>query len=503
MSNRDWSQLSTQDKLDLIALLDRRQQEQELLGVATYRPHKKQDKFHRLGRFKFRYLRTGNRFGKSDCGSAEDVAWALGYRPWYPEGDPARYEGIKQKPNAILILCTDWGKADEIFTREVKGSKQGKLWKWIPKEAFVRRDTQHSGEINQITVKSIWGGESLIIIDTVNGWKMNSLRGESSSYDAIHVDEPIPKAMWESYSRGLIDTNGFAWFTCTPLREPWINRFFIDNPRVVLDKNEPNIFEDANGKMNRVVLVGSSDDNPYVPPDAIDDYMAGLDDRTLKARRFGLPIDQSGRVHYPFEDRHVYYDTPKGWSDVNVPPFEYTVRVHIDFHLNTPYAVLFAATSPSGQVFFYDEIWEQCSTQVLADMIIERTKNYFCPVVWMDPSGFVETMRSETTFADDLAAYGVVTEKASKDLTRGIKMTNQLLMQEHPPVFGNHLRRTLFEFEEYVLDDPEKKPDKPRDKHDHMMEGLHRLCLGGLDYISPTIFEMPKGGDTRSYLLSV
>lgn len=503
MSDRDFSHMSIVDKLNLLELLKRKESEAETLGVATYHPHPKQDKFHRLGRFKFRYLRTGNRFGKSDCGSAEDVAWALGYRPWYPEGDPARYEGIKKKPNAILILCTDWGKADEVFTREVKGSKQGKLWKWIPKDAFVRRDTQHSGEINQITIKSIWGGESVIIIDTVNGWKQNSQRGESSSYDAIHVDEPIPKAMWESFARGLIDTGGSAWFTCTPLREPWINRFFIPSSRIVLDLNNENMFPDKNGKVNRVVIVGTSDDNPFISEEGIEDYMAGLDDRSIAARRFGKPIDQAGTVHWPFSDKHVYYETPPGWSDVDVPPLDYTIRLHIDFHVNTPYAVLFSATAPSGQVYFYREIWESCDTATLADQILDITKNYFVPIMWMDPSGFVETMRNQSSFADDLAVYGIITEKASKDLTRGIKMTNLMLQQKNPPLFGAHLTRTLYEFEAYVLDDPEKRPDKPKDRDDHMMEGLHRLCLGGLDYIGTQIFEMPKGGDKPNYLLSI
>lgn len=485
----------------MLELCKQREVQQATMGCAMYRPHPKQDKFHRLGRLKFRYLRTGNRFGKSDCGSAEDVAHALGYRPWYSEGDPARYEGIKQKPNKILILCTDWGKAKSVFTNEVEGKNQGKLWKWIPKEALVGRSTNHSGDINQITVKSIWGGESLIIIDTVAAYKQNSLRGESDYFDGIHVDEPIPEEMWTSFARGLIDTKGSAWFTCTPLREPWINRFFIPSSRIVLDGDNANFFPDSKGRVNRVVIVGTSYDNPFVDEESIDEIMDGFSDRERFARLFGKPIDQAGTVHPDFSDDHVYTEIPPSWSEVNKPPLDYTVRVHIDFHRCTPYAVLFSATSPQGQVFFFEEIWEQCSTDEIALKIQEITKDYFVPVVWMDPSGFIKTMQEETTFADDLANYGILCEKASKDLTRGIKLTNNLLKKPGLLWFGAHLTRTLYEFEVYVFQDPEKRPDKPQDKNDHMMEGLHRLCLGGLNHISTEIFDMPSALSTRQHSL--
>ena len=52
-------------------------------GINFYRPHAKQDKFHASGDKTGRYVRTGNRGGKTKCGAAEDVAWLLGGRVWY------------------------------------------------------------------------------------------------------------------------------------------------------------------------------------------------------------------------------------------------------------------------------------------------------------------------------------------------------------------------------------------------------------------------------------
>lgn len=485
-------------KLRLLVSLSNQAKQAAVLGVEMYRPHAKQDMFHRLGKVKFRYARTGNRFGKSDMGSAEDVAWCLGYRPWYPENDPARFEGIPQRACKGIILCTDWSKAEEVFTSETEGATQGKLWKWIPKDSFVRRDTAHNGHICKITIKSIWGGESSLYLDTVAGFKLNDQRGESSWYDFIHVDEPIPEAMWKAYSRGLIDTNGKAWFTCTPLREPWINKFFLPTNRHKLDDANANFFGE-----HRVVLVGKSTDNPYVSKAGIAEYVAGLNERERGARLFGRPIDSSGMVHGSFEmEKHVYYDTPPGWRDVNTPPLDYTIRYHVDCHPVTPNAVLFSATSPSGQVFFFDEIFEACTADILAEMIVEKLRPYFVASEWMDPSGFVTTMTDKSCFADYMNQAGLAPEKASKDLKRGILETEVALKTPNYLYFAHNLTRTLYEFDNYVYDDPDRKPDQPRDKDDHMMEGLHRLVMGGLGYIDQMMYD-EKPSSAPNYLLTL
>ena len=484
------------DKLQLLTHLKAYKEQARCLGVEMYKPHPKQDQFHRLGKFKFRYVRTGNRFGKSDMGAAEDIAWALGYRPWYDVHDPARFEGIPQKPTKGLILCTDWSKAEEVFTSEAEGQTQGKLWKWLPKEAFVRRDTAHNGHICKITIASIWGGESVIYIDTVAGYKLNDQRAESAWYDWIHVDEPIPQNMWNGYSRGLIDTNGKAWFTCTPLREPWINRFFLPSNRFALDDDNPNFFGD-----DKVVIVGRSTDNPYVSKEGIEKYVATLSDREKGARLFGRPIDSSGAVHDAFnEETHLFHEPPPGWEDLYTPPLDYTIRYAVDCHPSTPNAVLLVATAPDGTVFFYDEIFEAVDAATLADMIVEKLRPYFVATELMDPSGFVQTMRDKSCFADDFIAMGLQPEKGSKDLKRGIAMTNVALMVPGKLKFSVTLTRTRYEFDNYVYHDPDDKPDKPRDKDDHMMENLHRLVLAGLDYIDHAVYDAPVHSRSHSLL---
>jgi hypothetical protein len=103
-------------------------------GINFYRPHYKQHLFHSSSAL-HRYLRTGNRFGKSECGICEDIAHCLGGRSWYrcafdildgeknvrlshPGGlnHPLITQGIPQHPVKGLILVVDWEMAKKIFT---------------------------------------------------------------------------------------------------------------------------------------------------------------------------------------------------------------------------------------------------------------------------------------------------------------------------------------------------------------------------------------------------
>lgn len=499
----DLTKLTLAEKVELADQLRQYDSLYATHGCKFYQPHRKQDMFHRAGDTKFRYLRTGNRFGKSDCGTNEDVAFAIGARIWYDKDDPAYSAGIPRRPTKGLVLCTDWGKAKEVFTNEADGIAQGKFWRWLPRENFVTRKTNHSGEINEIVVKSIWGGESTIMIDTVAGFSKNNQRAESGWFDWIHVDEPIPRAMWTAFSRGLIDSDGKAWFTCTPLCEPWINHFFIPIPRYKLNASEVNYFADANTLVkNRAVIVGSSRDNPFVAPDAINAFEAGLSDREKAARIDGNPIDASGTVHWPFNDEMIYHEPPPGWNGVNDPPSEAMISFHIDPHPRTPHAILFAATMPDGMTYFYDELWMQGDADDIGRAIQDRISGRYVRTALADPSAFIDVQTTGSSIADDLCAYGVFVEKGSKDLDRSIMRTNELL-RGNKLRFAFNLTRTLYEFENYVWDDPEKRPNKPRDKDDHMMEGLHRLCIHGFDYVAPALYDHYPVPDHGNAYLSV
>ncbi len=458
-------------------------------GLLFYKPHAKQHEFHSFGWKKRRYVRTGNRFGKSTLGGAEDCAWAIGERPWYDKDDPIRFVGIPQRSTKGLIIVADWDKAHEIFTNPVKGQGQGKLFKFLPHGSIERMAKNNAGVISEISVKSIWGGISTIMLDTVKSFMSNPMGQESSDWDWIHVDEPCPKKMWVANSRGLIDRHGSAWFTCTPLDQPWINDMFVPRDQFRLTSGET-IEKDE----NHLMIVGTSYDNEYNTPAALAMFEADLTDEEKDCRIKGIPLALSGLVYKEFHPSDsIYRGTPSGWDGPMSPPLNYTIRLAIDPHPQVPHAVLFAATSPEGQVFFFAEIFRKFpSAKELCEAINDIVGPRYVQIFLCDPAAYVPSNIDQSVMADVLIENGVFVEKASKDLSRGIITTQAELAatltsprgkQCKKMLFGEHLRETRWEFDHYTWNP--KRPNHPIDKDDHMMENLYRLVLEGLEYMAP------------------
>lgn len=477
-----------QQQEQLVALR-RLEKLKEDFGLLFYEPHEKQDEFHRNGHMKRRYVRTGNRFGKSTMGGAEDCGWALGERPWYPKGDERRSIGIPKHSTKGLIIVADWDKAHEIFTNPVKGQGQGKLFKFLPKAKILRTARNNAGIISEITVESIWGGESTIMLDTVKSFMSNPMGQESSDWDWIHVDEPCPKNMWVANSRGLIDRNGSAWFTCTPINHPWINDMFVPRDKFRLEDGET-ILKDE----NHMMIVGSSYDNPHNPESALQMFESDLTDEERQCRIKGIPFALSGLVYKEFHPSDsLYRGTPHGWENPMSPPGNYTIRLAIDPHPQVPHAVLFAATSPEGQVYFFAEIFRKfTSAKELCEAIHNIIGPRYVQIFLCDPAAYVPSNIDQSVMADVLIENGIFVEKASKDLSRGIITTQAALAdtvvsprgtKQRRLLFAEHLQETRWEFDHYTWNP--LRPNKPIDKNDHMMENLYRLVLEGLEYISP------------------
>lgn len=438
-------------------------------GLAYYRPHADQDAFHRAGtKFRRRMVRSGNRWGKSTAGCAEDCAWVMNERPWLAESDPGRRGGIPQHPIKLLTITTDWDKVDEIFTSQ-KG-ESGKVWKFLPSDLVKSTSRNHSGAIDTIELKN----GSLWRFDTVKSFMQNPQGSESSDWDAIHVDEPCPKDMWTAVSRGLIDRGGAAWFTFTPLREFWINDMFFP--------------QETGGAPRSDVwaLQGNTHDNPFLSKEAIDEFEASLDEGERDCRIRGIPLHLSGLIYKDFKwDVHVLKDTPQGWNGVYTPPANWPRYFFIDPHPQTPHAVLFCTVTPHGTRIYYQDTFLHCSIEDLAAEV--RNVHGANRPVWgkMDPLGFINDPITETNMAFELERAGVYVEKATKALAQGIlKVQGELKKRTpagHPVIyFAPTCRRTLWEIQRYCWDE---KENKPVDADDHMMENLYRAEISGLRWL--------------------
>lgn len=466
-------------------MLEERAKHKKANGILYYKPHSKQVAFHKAARFKRRYVRTGNRWGKSTAGTAEDISWCRGLRAWLPEGDPNRTAGIPKRAVKGVLIVQDWEKADEIFTNQQDGALRGKFFKLLPSEWFAGVEKNNTGQICKILIHSIYGGISTIFIDTVKSYMSNPQGHESSDWDFIHVDEPIPQGMWEAYARGLIDRGGSAWFLCTPITEMWINDYFFPAGQL------RSAFDDGLEieKESKWVITGSTHDNENLSKEDIEMFKQDIPKEHWDARINGKPRALAGTIYTQFDsNEHCYEGVPFGWRDHYTPPENYTIRVAIDPHPSTPHAVLFAATSPFGTTYFYREIFDACLTKLLARQILHCLKGRQPELILCDPIAFIEHPNDGRCMVDDFDLEGLTVQPADKDLSRGI-LNVQAKLEERDrhgrPVlmFSPALAETMHEFDRYVFD---PKTGKPYAKApDHMMENLYRLVNAGLHYVSP------------------
>lgn len=454
------------NKLQEIHLLRQKLAQVRSDGLKYYRPHPKQALFHAAGgQFKRRMCRSGNRFGKSTMGVAEDCAWARGERVWLPESDPARRAGIPQRPVRGVVITTDWDLVEDVFTGN-RGQK-GKFWSFLPPDFVKSTRRNHSGSIDTIECQN----GSLIKFDTVKSFMSNPQGSESADWDFVHVDEPCPEAMYKAYSRGLIDRGGSSWFTLTPLREPWINDYFFP--------------ADTGETLRDFVwsIDGSTYDNPYLTPANIAMFEAELTEDEKQCRIHGIPLHLAGLVYKEFSQaKHVLTKVPSGWRDYLSPPRDYSVYVFIDPHPQTPHAVLFCAVSPFLQRFYYTDIFERCSIAALCKKIKERLDGRQPIMIRIDPLAYINNPITETNMADEFADNGIIVEKATKALEHGIMRVRQELGGTQV-FFSPECRRTLWEIHRYCWDE---KDNRPVDKDDHMMENLYRCELENPTWIDPT-----------------
>lgn len=487
-----------------VALEKRRLELARENAIFFFKPHTKQRLFFENANFRFRYARTGNRFGKSEMGAAEDIAFALGYRPWIAEGDPLRTLGIPPHPTKGLIITTDWDKTKEVFT-EKEGENRGKLIKYIPKDAYLGDAKNHSGQIDLIKVRHVSGGVSTIALDTTVSYKQNPLGQESSSWDWVHVDEPIPEGMWKAVARGLVDRGGRAWFTCTPISEPWIDAAFIPD---LSDQTKVDLGE-ISSSHSRWMMTGEMDDNPHNTPEFIADYMSWLTDDEKEARRKGIPLSYAGIVYKEFSwASHVLSELPAGWQDWTTPPSDHCIYIANDYHFRKNNANLFIAVPPDGPAIVFHEIWEQLLVEEeVAEIKSVLRGRAYQPII-MDPLASTPNKVNDLTAMDEYRMRGLAVLPATKDPVNGIRAVKALLKargKDGRPalLFAPHLKRTLFEIARGFIWDGEA--NKPVKNNDDMMECLYRLVLQGLTYIEPASdddFVAPPVRDIASNVLS-
>lgn len=432
----------------ILASLKREELYRNQNKIKFFKPHEKQQGIFNAATDltkKTFIFQGGNRSGKTTWLITQLVSFLLGKELW--SGRELRFK----PPIRARLFGEDW-------THHVGEVLIPKLKEWVPLSEVESTKKNNQG----IDYHWVFKNGSILEIMT---YEQATEITEGWSGHVAAADEPMPRDKYVATKRGLVDFDGVFLMSFTPLKEPWIFDELITNP-------DPAVyFENVDMR-----------DNPHLGEDAIKEFEKSLTDDEKVARIKGGWLHLQGLVYKNF-DKNVH--VVKAFQ----VPYKWTVRVHIDTHPRTEQALVFLATDERDLWYVSKEIFKHGSPEDIVDWIIDyHIHTHRVHEVIIEPGSKGDANRGDTTFSiiqKGLAVKNIVLKEATKDLETGIKVVNDALKSRNglPSLFiQDCCTRTIFEFTHYIWDDWRNKEgrtekNKPKDKDDHMLEGIYRLLL--------------------------
>lgn len=379
-------------------------------------------------------LLGGNQIGKTTVGWANALAHTYGYRFWevddlalhfngrthdLPSRDrvPAKYWVRNAKgdplrvPNCGFIVT---GLAARRGIGDVLYEKFQELW---PKTAKIDKYYMMGGVPSSFTFPN---GSKIVF----GSGEQTELNTEGITLNWAWIDEPVPQRIYSGLWRGLLRNFGRIFFTLTPLgaRAAWIHNDLISK---------------RSSETSVETIQAGMADNPYLDPDAIREFEKdpSFSESERQARVFGKFEHLSSRVWPCFHDGAPYviepFAIPRDWPRLLV----------VDPHSARPWAMAWAAISPSGVLYFYrehpEEEYTKLTTSVMTiqdyALLIRRLEGKE-DVKWrvIDPNygiqrrlhlGFIQR-----SIQEEIGEYGLAfDERVDDSLERGLAVVGDML----------------------------------------------------------------------------
>lgn len=316
----------------------------------------------------------------------------------------------------------------------------------------------------------------------IQSYDQDSDKFESNDYDWTHFDEPPPRAIWVAVRRGHTDRLGRCWLAMTPLKEAWIYDEIISRKDV--GKYNFDIEDNLGFGLTRA---------------GIDEFEKTLTDDEKEARLRGRFFHLTGLVYKSYGDIHQI-KRMKMKADWNM-------YLHIDTHPRTPHHAVWVAVLPDNKKYIVGELVNSDplnSVGPYCKAISVYEKNILnCDsenvIRLIEPgSSTPNPVKDGLSIKDDFIKNGIYTEPGSKNRDAGILLFQNELKYDidkklYPNIFiFDDLEKTDKELRHYVWDDhakkaAEKRTEKqaPKDKNDHLIEGIHRILLKNPIYFDP------------------
>lgn len=306
MTPEQLAQLTPEQKIELLQLLELRARRKRENWLRDYAPYAKQREFHALGATKReRLFMAGNQLGKTYAGAAEVAYHVTGLYP--PDWKGYRFS----RPTRWLVGSESAELTRKGVQRLLLGPPE-KRDEWgtgaIPKTHLTGHSMKQGvpDAVASITVKNEYGGDSVI---QFNSYDQGRTKWQADTVDGVWFDEEPPL---DVYSEGLTRTNatgGLVFVTFTPLlgMSAVVKRYLQEKPE------------------GTVVVNMTIDDAEHYSAEDKARIIAGYPEHEREARARGIPIMGSGLV-FPVAESTVKcepFPIPAHWGRIAAIDFGY------------------------------------------------------------------------------------------------------------------------------------------------------------------------------------
>lgn len=387
-------------------------------------------------------LLAGNRFGKTFLSGALARAHAIGYYPWeVPDLQPdaqGHYPHRSQVPPQYWIRRTDGvpirlGGRGLMLTGLTRERGIGAVLFPALESACTpaeRKDWRVWHGPSHVPLRLQFHDDAEVYFGSSEQEPMNF---EGIPFDWVACDEPPPRAIWGAVWRGMTDYLAPFWYTMTPL-----------------GRNAPFVYEEFVAKERDDVALchGSIWDNPFISHEAKTAFLDDGDytEEERSARESGNWSFLSHRAFPTFDSAAHIVDQRRinpDWTRVCV----------VDPAHRRPFAIVWLAFGPNGEVEIYDEYpmgadhaRMRSSTLTVADyatLIRNREGTLGAHLRVLDPrfgvAEFSVKGERQTSIQTDFRRYGLLFDTRVPDTGReetGIEKIRALLRWDRQSPLG-------------------------------------------------------------------
>lgn len=438
-------------ELDKLELELRKRHTQQ--GMKYYTPNPQQLRAHQSIAKTILFC-GGNRSGKSTLGAME-LCFHLtrDYPDWFPE------ERRFHRPVKTVVVATEY----PIVERTIAP----KILSYLPHDYIAKKKYTPQGYLSKLFCKD---GSTVDVLTN----EMSDMAFESADWDFYWGDEPQKKAKYYAIRRGLVDREGQAILTFTPLIEPWMKKEIVDKA----DGIKIETFE-VDMRDNKFDVDG----RPILSETAIKDFEESLPEEMRDTRIHGRFFHLKGVIFTEYV------------SSVHERLFDYTypdpVICILDPHLRLPQHLIWAFITRDDKIMIDRESLFTGTVKELSHHILltEAKAGYNMRRRLIDPNfGRTPNYSTGRTIIDELgkSPYSVKFGEADDHKETGIMKIKELLsfkrdlpldpLTNMPQLYFHRQRvpKTIESIKNYQYDewksnlrderDPKEK-DKQKDTH--------------------------------------